>query len=260
LAVASGIRERQRVHDEEKRLELTEHLAELRSRIMRILLYVAAGGIVSYYRFSQIYGFLFTPMRRALVGHGEWKIMFSHFTQPFMVVLKISMVAGFILAAPLVTVEVWGFIAPALTRDEKKPLRFLAPLSIGLFAGGVALAYWVAQFAIGWFVSYVILFPNAVLYQEPEGYVMFVLKMMAIFGLVFQLPVVLAFLAWVGILKSDMMKRTWRHAVIGISVIGLIITPSNDLFSMAMMIVPVIFLYLASIWLVQFIERRRPPR
>ncbi len=246
------------MRDEEKRLELTEHLAELRSRIMRSFLYIAVGGIISYYRFQQIYAFFFAPMKRALTGHGEWKIMFSHFTQPFMVVFKISIVAGFILSAPFVTMEVWGFLAPALTKDEKKPLRFMAPLSILLFASGVALAYWVAQFAIGWFVSYVILFgPDAVLYQEPEGYVMFVLKMMAVFGLVFQLPVLLAFLAWVGILKADMMKRTWRHAVIGISVIGLIITPSNDLFSMAMMIIPVILLYLGSIWLVRLIEKKR---
>ena len=243
--------------DDEKRLELTEHLAELRSRIMRSILYVGIGGILAYFRFKQLYAFMFAPMQRALTGHPDWRIMFTHFTQPFMVVLKISIVAGFILSAPLVTMEVWGFIGPALTRDEKKPLRMLAPLSIVLFVAGVALAYWVAQFAIGWFVSFVPLFPNAVLYQEPEGYVMFVLKMMGIFGAVFQLPVLLAFLAWVGILKADMMKRTWRHAVIGISVIGLIITPSNDLFSMAMMIIPVILLYLGSIWLVRFIEKKR---
>ena len=84
--------------------------------------------------------------------------------------------------------------------------------------------------------------------------------MMAVFGLVFQLPVFLSFLAWVGILKSSGMKKTWRHAIVGISVVGLVITPSNDLFTMAIMIVPVILLYLGSIWLVQLIERKRARR
>lgn len=246
------------MQDDEKRLELTEHLAELRSRIMRCIFYVCAGGVVAYIYFPRIYGFLFRPMYKAMEGtKQEWKIVFEHFTQPFMVVLQLSLVAGLILTLPFVILEVWGFIAPALTREEKKPVRYLAPLSIVLFFAGVALAYWVSRFAIRWFVGYVSYFPNAVLYQEPKGYVMFMLKMMAVFGLVFQLPVLLSFLAWIGILKSAAMKRTWRHAIIGISVVGLIITPSNDFFSMFMMIFPVILLYLGSIWLVQLIETKR---
>src|SRR5262249_12365845 len=152
-------------------------------------------------------------------------IMFDHFTKPFFVVLQISIVSGFILAAPFVIGEMWGFIAPALTREEKKPLRYAAPLSVVLFAAGVALGYWVAQFAITWFLSYLAWFPRAVLYQDPKAYVLFMLKMMAAFGIVFQLPVVLMFLAWIGILKSETMKKSWRHAVVGISVIGLFVTP-----------------------------------
>ncbi len=246
--------------DDEKRLELTEHLGELRSRILRSLLYVTLGGVVSYYLFSPIYKFLFRPMTAALHGHKDWRIVFTHIPDAFFVVLEISIVSGFIMAAPLVIMEAWGFIGPALTREEKKPVRYLAPLSALLFVAGVALAYWVAKYAFGWFLGYVDLFPNAVLYQDPKAYVIFMLKMMGIFGLVFQLPVALAFLAWIGILRSAVMKRSWRHAVMGISVVGLIVTPSNDFFTMAVMIIPVIFLYLASIWLVQFIERKRWPR
>jgi sec-independent protein translocase protein TatC len=257
VAVLTGAKTGRKERNEEKRLELTEHLGELRSRIMRCFLYMAIGGGVCYYRFKPIYRFLFRPMERAMEGHGEWKIVFTHFPQAFMVVLQVSLVAGIIITAPLLTMEAWGFLGPALTREEKKPLRFIAPLSVVLFAAGVALAYWVSQYAIGWFVSFVSEFPQGVLYQEPKAYVMFMLKMMGVFGLVFQLPVVLAFLAWIGILKSANMKKTWRHAVLGISIVGLVITPANDIFSMAVMIIPVIFLYLGSIWLVQFIEKKR---
>jgi sec-independent protein translocase protein TatC len=244
--------------DEEKRLELTEHLAELRSRIIRAILYVVVGATLCYFYFTPIYKFLYAPMQHAMEVHkADWKIVFDHFTQPFFVVLKISFVAGLIFVSPLVTLELWGFISPALTRDEKKPLRYVAPLSVVLFAAGVSLAYWVSKYAIDWFTSYVIWFPNAALYQKPDDYVMFMLKMMAIFGGVFQLPVVLMFLAWVGILRSEGMKKSWRTAVVGISVVGLFITPSNDVFTMLMMIIPVIFLYLGSIFLVQLIERKR---
>jgi len=257
LAVASEAAKRRSEVDEEKRLELTEHLAELRARIIRSIVYVAIGATICYFYFEPIYGFLFRPMSKALTGHVEWRIVFNHFTQPFFVVLQVSIVAGLIIMAPLVTAEAWGFIAPALTREEKKPLRWIAPFSVLLFCGGVVLAYWVARFAISWFVGYVSWFPHGVLYQDPKSYVLFMLKMMAAFGVVFQLPVVLMFLAWVGILKSESMKKSWRTAVVGISVVGLFVTPSNDAFTMLMMIIPVIGLYIGSIWLVQIVEKKR---
>jgi sec-independent protein translocase protein TatC len=258
LAVATRPPDSQKKLDDDKRMELTEHLGELRSRIMRIILYLIGGSTVCYFMFERIYKFLFRPMLHAMNEHKtEWKIVFTHFTEAFFVVLQVSIVAGLILVAPLVIGELYGFISPALTKEEKKPLRYVVPMSVVLFILGVLLAYWVAQFAIGWFVDYVRFFPNGVLYQDPKSYVMFMLKMMAIFGAVFQLPVLLMFLAWVGLLKSAGMKKTWRHAIVGISVIGLFVTPSNDPLTMLIMIIPVMILYIGSIWLVQMIERRR---
>jgi sec-independent protein translocase protein TatC len=261
-AAVAVARERDRttkLTDDEKRMELTEHLGELRSRIMRSILYLIAGGSVCYFLFSPIYGLLFDPMRRALNSSKiEWRIVFPHFTAPFFVVLQVSIVAGAILTAPLIMMELWGFLSPALTREEKRPIRWAAPMSVILFLSGVVLAYWVARLAINWFLSYVAWFPKgAVIYQDPKTYVIFMLKLMAAFGGIFQLPVVLVFLAWIGILKAEVMRKGWRHAVVGISVIGLFITPSNDPFAMIVMIVPVIILYMGSIWLVAMVERRR---
>jgi len=247
--------------DEEKRMELTEHLAELRARIIRSILYVIAGAIGCYFLFEPLYGTLFGPMARALHGNSpRWGIMFQHFTEPFVLVLQISMVAGFIAAAPLVTAEMWAFIAPALTREERRPIRWVAPFSILLFLSGVALGFSVSRLAIEWFLSFLRLFPNAVLYQNPKVYAVFMLKLMAIFGVVFQLPVVLMFLAWAGLINSAGMKRYWRHAIVAIAVVGLIFTPSNDPISMLMMILPVMGLYIGSIGLVRAIEKRRARR
>lgn len=257
MAVAAQRREKQAAYDDEKRMELTEHLAELRSRIIRCILYITVGACICYHFFKPIYRVLFLPMLHAMEGQSEWKIVFTHFPQAFFVVLQVSVVAGMIVVAPLVTMETWAFLAPALTREEKKPLKYIAPMSVTLFIGGVALAYWVSGYAIKWLVSYVSWFPNGVLYQDPKAYVMFILKMMGVFGLVFQLPIVLMFLAWVGILRSGSMKRSWRTAVVGISVITLFVMPTNDAFTMLMMLGPVTGLYLGSIWLVQIIERKR---
>lgn len=243
-------------------MELTEHLGELRQRIIRSALWLAGGATAAYFLFAPVYRFLYHPMQLALDNSKiESRIVFNHFTQPFFVVLQISVVSGLILVSPAVIMEMWGFIAPALTREERKPLRWITPFCIVLFAAGVALAYWVAKYAMLFFLGYLSWFPKgAVLYQDPRNYVLFMLKLMASFGIVFQLPVVLMFLAWVGILTSAAMKSGWRHAVVGISVIGLFVTPSNDAFTMIVMIVPVIFLYLGSIWLVQLVERGRTKR
>lgn len=246
--------------DDEKRMELTEHLGELRARIIRSLLYLTGGATICYFYFQPIYRFLFRPMAAAMQGRSEWKIVFKHFPEAFVVVLQVSIVAGLIIAAPLITMEMWGFVSPALTREEKRPLRYIAPFSVFLFACGVALAYWVSRFAIGFFVGYIAWFPNGVLYQDPAAYVMFILKIMAIFGLVFQLPIVLMFFAWIGLLRASMMKRSWRTAIVAIAVLGLFVTPGNDAFTLLMMIVPVFILYLGSIWLVQMVERRRERR
>lgn len=277
-----------RIPEDDKRMELTEHLSELRSRIMRCILYIAVFGTLSYYLFHPMFSFISAPMEKALAIHNsapldtgkwlkagftlpqaelierefrhsttEWRFVFRHFTDGFFIVFKICLVAGLIFSLPLIIMEVYGFIAPALTRAEKRPLRYVVPFSVVLFFAGVTLAYWVSRFAIEWFVGYVPLFPNSMLLQDPEPFIMFMLKMMGIFGLVFQLPVLLMFLAWVGILTSKAMKKTWRHAIVGISVVGVFITPSNDLFTMLVMIVPVMILYVGSIWLVALIEKKR---
>ncbi len=244
--------------EDDKRMELSEHLAELRSRIVRAITYVIVGSLGSYFFVHPIYEFFYRPMAKALRGSGvEFKIAFGHFTEPFFVVLQICVVTGLIAMSPLVILEMWGFIRPALTRRERRPLRWIVPMSIVLFLAGISLAYWVAQYAMIWFLGYVNIFPKAVLYQGPKTYVVFVLKLMAVFGVVFQLPLVLMFLAWTGLLKSEAMKRSWRHAIVGISFVGLLVTPSNDAFTMLMMILPVFVLYLGSIGLVRLVERSR---
>ncbi len=257
MAVATQTEKRQRARDDEKRLELHEHLGELRSRILRCIFYIAVGGIICYFYFKPIYAFLFYPMEQALKPYPDARIVFMHFTTPFMVVLQISIAAGLIVAAPFVTMELWAFIAPALTKDERRPIKYVAPIGIVLFAMGVSLAYWVARYTVGWFLGFVELFPNAVLYQDPKTYVLFMLKLMAVFGAIFQLPVILMFLAWVGIMKSAWMKKYWRHAIVGISVAGLMVAPSNDTLTIFVMVGPVFVLYGLSIFLVQMIERKR---
>lgn len=287
---------------DEKRMELTGHLAELRSRILRSLFYLVLGAILTYQFFGPLYGFFYRPlekeMRRqnAVKGRSgqaeafvlpralsdppskadydkladsvQWiyehpssvplmSIVFRNFHEPFMVRLKVSIITGFILVLPLVVWELAAFITPALTPKERRPLRLLMPVSIVLLIFGIVVAYCTMFFAMHWFLSYLDDFPQpAVLMQDPNDYILFFVKMMAAFGIAFQLPVVLMFGAFLGLITSKGLTKHWRWGVV-IAALGGVFTPSNDLFSMALMSFPLLLLYGASIFLVRIVERMR---
>jgi len=237
----------------EREMELWEHLAELRGRIFRSLLYVAVGMVICWLFYYDLRSFLEAPLRQVLGK--DLQFLYTNVTQPFMVRMQISLVAGLILALPLITLEMWGFVAPGLTPEEKKGFHVVVPLSILFFLMGVTTAYVILPNAFRWFVSF--LEAGEKLEQNPLQYIVFVVKMMLAFGIVFQLPVVLMFLAWIGLVTSQMLKENWRTALVLTSVLGAVATPSQDAFSMVLMALPLAGLYFASIWLVGMVERMR---
>ncbi len=295
---------------EDKRMELTEHLAELRTRLMRSILYLLVGTIVAYQFFTPAYNFMYKPLekeinrlnairsrkaaeeraREAHLGVDPLNLppphnpptyddlvtrdkvigwMYTHsgavnqlsgdvfrgFYEPFTVQLKLSMIFGLILVTPLVVQELALFILPALTPQERKPLRLLIPISIFLLICGVMVAYFTLFFAMRWFLSYLENFPTgATLLQDPNDYIMFFVKMMAAFGIAFQLPVVLMTLAYFGLVTSKGLAKQWRWGVV-IAALGGLFTPSNDIISMALMSIPLLILYFGSIFLVKIVER-----
>jgi sec-independent protein translocase protein TatC len=242
-----------RLH-EDREMELWEHLSELRSRIFRVLIYLVVAATVCWLLYDRLSLFIMKPLQ-GVVDKYHIKLVFEHITGPFMLKLQVSIIAGIILALPLLTLEMWGFIAPGLTREERKGFYFVVPLSLFFFFLGVATAYSILPSAFGYFASFLV--PGTIVYQDPVKYWTFVMKMILAFGIVFQLPVVLMFLAWIGLVTSRMLKQNWRMAVVACSVVGAVATPSNDAPSMLMMVVPLIFLYFGSIWLVGIVERIR---
>ena len=303
----------------DKRMELTEHLSELRSRLMRCMLYLLAGSVIGYIYFKPIYSFLEKPLTTEIerlnkvrnnaafienqahpnqkgvilllpsaVAPGEQVSpkafnqlidaikylenkptsatqigqVFAGFTDPFLVQLKLAIVVGFILVTPLVIWEAAMFVTPALTPQEKKPLRFLMPLSILLLIFGMSVAYLTLFYAIGWFMSFLDSFPgNPTLLQNPEQYVMFFFKMMAAFGITFQLPVVLMGGAYLNLITSKSLVKNWKWGLM-LGPIGALIIPSNDIPSMVMIAIPLWVLYFGSILLVKMVEwskaRKKP--
>jgi Sec-independent protein translocase protein (TatC) len=152
--------------------------------------------------------------------------------------------------------ELWGFIKPALTPKEREPVKFLAPFSVLLFLAGIGTGYAVLPLAYDWMVGYLGDVPDAQLLQDAAKYLLLSVKIILAFGIAFQLPVVLLFLARVGVLTSKLMVAYWRHAVVVLAALAAIFVPSNDPITMVMMAVPMAGLYLLSISLVKAFEPR----
>lgn len=296
-------------HYDEKRMELTEHLAELRARIIRSLFYILVGTVLAYQVFTPLYNFLYQPLAKQIArldtqkvvtqahqrsdkvlfspdGHiylpplhnppsyqdienlrelviwvaqhpGQKPVLgdvFRNFHEMFLVRLKLSLLFGFIIVIPFVLWEAAAFVLPALTPEERRPLRLMFPVSVLLLFFGVVVAYITMFYAMGWFLSYLSDFPpGATLMQDPNDYIIFMVKMMAAFGVAFQLPVVLMAGTYLGIVNSKSLIKQWRWGVL-IAVVGGLLTPSNDIISWALMVIPLLVLYFGSYFLVRLVE------
>src|SRR6266581_2215418 len=138
---------------EDREMELWEHLSELRSRIFRALIYLVVGAIVCWFLYPTLSAFIQKPFW-PLVQKYHVKLVFEHITGPFMLKLQISIIGGLILALPFLTLELWGFVAPGLTREERKGFYFVVPLSLFFFFLGITTAYFILPSAFGYFASF----------------------------------------------------------------------------------------------------------
>ena len=238
--------------DPERKAELAEHLTELRARLIRIIIYVIAGATVAWLQYDAwLYDLLTNPMMSVL-KQLKSTFLLTSFPEGFMIQLQICIVAGLILASPLVTYELWAFVSPGLTANEKRPVKWLFPLALLLFSIGVVLCYLILPAAFRWFAAYVP--KGAELRPTVQQSILFSVKMLFMFGVVFELPVVLMLLAKVGIVNSRMLRQNWRIAMVLVAVVAAVATPSNDAFTMLRMAIPVAALYFLSIILVKFVE------
>jgi sec-independent protein translocase protein TatC len=244
------------------RQTLVEHLDELRSRIVRSLLVLCVAWGIGWFTEPWLYQEVNNILRDpALVPEGvRVEEAFRNFSDPFFLRFKLSFVIGLIIASPIIILQLWGFIRPALKPAERKPLKVVAPLSAALFLVGGFFGFLIVRPALFWFFSFLSSFEGVGLIQEPGLFVMFVLKMLLAFGIGFQLPVVLWFLGQLGIVTSQALTKNWRFAVAGIALASGFLTPGGDFFSFAAMSVPLALLYFAGIGALRISERRKAKR
>jgi len=228
--------------DNEK-LSFVEHLEELRKRIIICLIAVAIGFAVSYAFAKKIFAFLSIPLRKALPP--ESSLIFTGPTEAFLTYLKTALVAGLFVATPVVLYQIWKFIAPGLYEREKTyVVPFVFSSSI-LFIGGALFGYF---FVFPFAFQFLLGFSSESLRALPSmrEYFSLAVKLLLAFGLTFETPVFIFFLAKVGIVNYAMLRRFRKYAIVLAFVIGAILTPP-DVFTQVMMAVPLLILFELSI-------------
>ena len=248
-------------------MTLTEHLGELRVRIIRSALAITLGAILIIAFYDHVLDFLLHPYIEICKQHAEDFCGFdandpnAHALFIFDPIdglatrLKVASYGGLILAMPVVLWQVWRFIVPALHAKERRyAIPFIAS-SVSLFLLGGLLAYLTLgkaiEFLIAWSGSDV-----GALFQVSK-YIRLVGLMVAAFGIGFQFPVLLVFLMLVGVITPQQLIKQWRYALIVIFVVAAVITPSGDPISLFALAVPMTFLYFVSYFLGLFLQRRK---
>jgi sec-independent protein translocase protein TatC len=236
-----------------------DHLEELRKRIVYSIIAIAVGFFACWGYARNIYEVIQRPVIDALQRNGlTAKLVFLNPTDPFNLYLKVAGMAGLFVASPFVLYQVWCFISPGLYRNEK---RYVMPF----------MASTVALFLSGGYFGYKVVLPQALVFLIGFGkdfqpmitlteYSSLFLSIIVGLGVVFEMPIVIFFLALMGIVSAGWMWRNIRYAILGIFVVAAIITPTPDILNMCIFAAPMVALYILSTgiaWLVHPTQRKK---
>lgn len=236
------------------KMSFLDHLDELRRRIIYSVVGIGIGFGAAFFWLNDLFTFIFKPMQ-AVLPAGQHMI----YTEPgeqFFLMFKIGLMAGLIIASPLVLSQVWLFIAPGLYSHEKKLAIPFVVMGTVLFVGGAAFSHYLL-FPVIWkfFATSSVEFVTFMPRIEPAF--SWYLRLMLGTGLTFQLPTLVLFLAKMGLITPRFMIRNFGYAVIIIAIIAAIVSPDPGGVGMAMMGLPVILLYILSIGLAWLFGKKR---
>jgi len=225
--------------------EIKPHIAELRSRLIKIVVTFFILFILAFVVWKEIFLWIAKPAFEVLHTSDKSEMIFTNLVEPFMTAIKISLYAAFFASLPVILYHTWKFIAPGLYEHEKKLVIPFVIFGTIMFVIGAAFAYYIV-FPIGFKVLINFGGKDFIAMLKISEYVSVALKIMIGFGIAFELPVLTYFLAKLELVTDKTLKEFARYAIVIIFIIAAVLTPP-DLFSQMAMAIPLLLLYGLSI-------------
>ncbi|MBD0424017.1 twin-arginine translocase subunit TatC [Streptomyces sp. NPDC052309] len=262
---------RKKEKDPEGRMPLAEHLRELRNRLAKALLAIVVVTVVAAFFYNDIINFFTKPVLDSVGCSKSFEelaktadenrcaqITINGLLTPFTLALKVSLMAGVVLASPIWLYQLWAFVAPGLHRHEKKYAYAFVATGVPLFLGGAFFAYKVLPTTAKVLIEFT---PFGVDNLLPlDDLLDLVTRMVVVFGLSFELPLLLIMLNFTGVLTGKRMLGWWRAMIMGITLFAAIATPSTDPLTMIALAGPIWVLYFGAVVIALLNDRRRRRR
>jgi sec-independent protein translocase protein TatC len=231
---------------------LFDHLLELRSRLLNVVVGVLVVFLGLFYFANEIYEYVSKPLMETLPEGGQ--MIATDVASSFFAPFKLTMVLSIFIAMPFILYQIWAFIAPGLYKNEK---RLVIPLMFGstlLFYGGIAFVYYVVFPII--FAFFTSVAPEGVnIATDITSYLDFVLKLFFAFGIVFEIPIVIILLCWTGFTNPDSLRAKRPYVVVGAFVVGMLLTPP-DIISQTLLAVPMLLLFELGVFIATLYQKK----
>ena len=240
----------------------TSHFVELRSRLIKSIIFIFLIFVISYTFAEQIYSFLVDPYANAVKDDKtSRRLIFTALHETFITYLKVAFFSAIFLGSPLLLIQIYKFIAPGLYKNEKKALLpYLISTPILFLLGGLLVYYLVMPLAIKFFLSFETMGSTSNLPIQLEAkvneYLSLIMRLIFAFGISFQLPILLNLLARIGVVNSEYLRKRRRYVIVIIFTIAAILTPPDPITQVGLAI-PLLLLYELSILTVKFTEKKK---
>lgn len=237
----------------ENKLSFTEHLDELRSRMIKCFIALGLSTLIAYLFSKKIFEILTKPLVEVMPPGAT--LIFTNLPEAFFTYLKVSILLGFFFSLPVTLYHVWCFISPGLYQKEKKYILPFVILSTGFFIGGAMFAYFIV-FPIGF--KFFLGFSTDSIQPLPsiKQYLSFSSKLLIAFGTIFELPIFAVFLAKIGIIDANFLSSKRKYGILVIFILGAVLTPP-DIVTQILMAIPLMLLYELSIWLIKIFVKKK---
>ena len=237
----------------DEKMPLVSHLEELRARLMRISIVLVVAFVLCYQWSETLFLVIARPLIDALPGGSS--MIFTSPTEAFFIYLKVAFFAAIFVTSPYWLFQIWRFISPGLYKSEKKHVFPFIVVSSTLFIAGVLFAYFVVfPMAFKFLLSYASEFIRPMI--SIREYLSLVLRFLLAFGVIFELPVFMYFLAKIGVVNAPFLVAKRRYAILLIFIAAAVLTPGPDVVSQVLMAVPLLILYEVSILVVRLTARK----